>query len=174
MGTQLPDKQATITDADYSDDPVLGNVTFDELVHNGYVQAKAFCDGGADVIIIETQIDIIETKAVIFGCVQAFEETGRRLPIQCQVTLDTSGRMLFGTDIAAALTTLESLPIDIVGLNCSTGPDYMREPMRYLCENSRLPVSCIPNAGLPLNVNGQDFYPMEPEPMGQELAAFVS
>src|SRR5688572_4591204 len=157
-----------------SDDPVLGNVTFDELVHNGYVQAKAFVDGGADVIIVETQIDLIETKAIIFGCTRAFEETGKRLPIQCQVTLDTSGRMLFGTDIAAALTTLESLAIDVIGLNCSTGPDYMREPMRYLCENSRLPVSCIPNAGLPINVDGQPHYPMGAEEMGKDLLAFVA
>ncbi|HET7767140.1 MAG TPA: methionine synthase [Chloroflexota bacterium] len=156
-----------------SDDPVLGNVTFEELVHNAHVQAKAFVDGGADVIIIETQIDLIETKAMIFGCTRAFEETGKRLPIQCQVTLDTSGRMLFGTDIAAALTTLESLAIDVIGLNCSTGPDYMREPMRYLCENSRLPVSCIPNAGLPINVDGQPHYPMGPEEMGKDLIAFV-
>src|SRR5918995_1429925 len=144
-----------------------------ELDHNGYVQAKAFVDGGADVIIIETQIDLIETKAIIFGCTRAFEETGKRIPIQCQVTLDTSGRMLFGTDIAAALTTLESLAIDVIGLNCSTGPDYMREPLRYLCENSRLPVSCIPNAGLPINVDGQPHYPMGPEEMGKDLIAFV-
>jgi 5-methyltetrahydrofolate--homocysteine methyltransferase len=157
-----------------SEDPVLSAVTFDELAESGYQQAKAFVDGGADLVIIETQIDILETKAMIFGCLRAFEETGTRLPIQCQVTLDTSGRMLFGTDIAAALTTLEALPIDLIGLNCSTGPDYMREPIRYLCERAALPVTCIPNAGLPLNVNGQDFYPMEPEPMGRELAEFVT
>ncbi|HEV2122040.1 MAG TPA: homocysteine S-methyltransferase family protein, partial [Chloroflexota bacterium] len=156
-----------------SEDPVLGAVTFQELEENAFVQAKAFVDAGADVIIIETQIDMLETKAMIFGCVRAFEETGKRLPIQCQVTLDTSGRMLFGTDIAAALTTLEALPIDLIGLNCSTGPDYMREPIRYLCERSSLPVTCIPNAGLPLNVDGQACYPLEPEPMARELAAFV-
>jgi 5-methyltetrahydrofolate--homocysteine methyltransferase len=156
-----------------SDDPVLGAVTFEELVHNGYVQAKAFVDAGADVIIIETQVDILETKAMILGCVRAFEETGKRLPIQCQVTLDTSGRMLFGTDIAAAVTTLEALPIDVIGLNCSTGPDYMREPIRYLCERTILPVSCIPNAGLPLNVDGLAVYPLEAEPMARQLAEFV-
>src|SRR6266542_6922680 len=155
------------------DDPVLSNVTFDELADGAYVQAKAFVDGGADVVIIETQIDMLETKAVIFGCVRAFEETGKRLPIQCQVMLDTTGRMLFGTDIAAALTTLEALPIDLIGLNCGVGPDYMREAIRYLCENAALPVTCIPNAGLPLNVNGQDHYPLEPEPMAKELFDFV-
>ncbi len=156
-----------------SDDPVLSAVSFDELADGARIQAKAMVDGGADLIIIETQFDLLETKALIFGCLRAFEETGRRLPIQCQVTLDTTGRMLFGTDIAAALTTLEALPIDLIGLNCSTGPEHMREPIRYLCEHAALPVTCIPNAGLPLNVDGRDFYPLEPEPMAQELLAFV-
>jgi 5-methyltetrahydrofolate--homocysteine methyltransferase len=157
-----------------SDDPVLSAVSFDELADGARVQARAMIDAGADLIIIETQFDILETKALIFGCLRAFEETGVRLPIQCQVTLDTSGRMLFGTDIAAALTTLEALPIDLIGLNCSTGPDYMREPIRYLCEHAALPVTCIPNAGLPLNVDGQAVYPLEPEPMARQLAEFVT
>ncbi|HEX2035264.1 MAG TPA: methionine synthase [Chloroflexota bacterium] len=156
-----------------SDDPVLSAVTFEQLVESAYVQTKAFVEGGADVVIVETQLDLLETKAMIFGAVRAFEETGKRLPIQCQVTLDTAGRTLFGTDIAAALTTLEALPIDLIGLNCSTGPDYMREPIRYLCEHSSLPVTCIPNAGLPLNVDGQEVYPLEPEPMARQLFEFV-
>src|SRR2546425_5983692 len=81
--------------------------------------------------------------------------------------------MLLGTDIAAALTTLESLPIDVIGLNCSTGPEHMREPIRYLAENCTRPVSCIPNAGLPLNVNGRAEYPMGPEEMAAQLGEFV-
>src|SRR5205085_11881675 len=116
----------------------------------------------------------LELKAAILGLQQAFGQTGRRLPIQAQVTLDTSGRMLLGTDIAAALATLERLPIDVVGLNCSTGPEHMREPIRYLAENSSLPVSCIPNAGLPLNVDGQAVYPLLPAPFANELAEFVT
>ena len=131
--------------------------------------------GGADLLLIETQQDILETKAAVHGAWRAFEETGIRIPVQTQITLDTSGRMLLGTDIAAALTTLESLPIvDVIGLNCSTGPDYMREPVRYLCAHSRKPISVIPNAGLPLNVDGLAVYPMKPVPLSETLAEFVT
>ncbi len=94
------------------------------------------------------------------------------MPIQAQITLDTSGRMLFGTDIASALVTLESLQIDVLGINCSTGPEYMREPIRYLVEHSPLPISVLPNAGLPLNVDGEAVYPMEPEPFSEMVAEF--
>ena len=146
---------------------------WEELAEGARLQVRAGIDAGADVIIIETQFDLLETKAFIAGARRAFQDTGRRLPIQCQVTLDTSGRMLFGTDVAAALAIVEALPVDIIGLNCSTGPDYMREPIRYLCENARLPVSCIPNAGLPVNVDGQAVYPLGAVPMAEELAEFV-
>ena len=156
-----------------SDDPAL-QAGFAELEESACVQTRAFVDGGADLVIIETQIDLLEAKATVFGALRAFEETGKRLPIQCQVMLDTSGRMLFGTDVAAALTGLEALPIDLIGLNCGVGPDYMREPIRYLCERSALPVTCIPNAGLPQNVDGQDMYSMGPEPMARDLLSFVA
>jgi 5-methyltetrahydrofolate--homocysteine methyltransferase len=146
---------------------------WEELTEGARLQVRAGIDAGADVVIIETQFDILETKAFIAGARRAFHDTGRRLPIQCQVTLDTSGRMLFGTDVAAALAIVEALPVDVIGLNCSTGPDYMREPVRYLCANSRLPVSCIPNAGLPVNVDGQAVYPLGAVPMAEELAEFV-
>ena len=96
------------------------------------------------------------------------------MPIQAQVTLDTTGRMLLGTDINAALAILEGMGIDVIGLNCSTGPEHMREPIRILGENSTLPVSCIPNAGLPLNVDGQAVYPLEPEPFANDLYEFVT
>ncbi len=97
------------------------------------------------------------------------------MPIQAQITLDVSGRMLLGTDVASALTTLEALRVDVIGLNCSTGPEHMREPIRYLTENASRPVSCIPNAGLPINTGtGDAVYPLEPEPMAQMLAEFVS
>jgi len=124
--------------------------------------------------LIETSQDILEVKAIIQGIQAAFSETGQVLPIQAQVTLDTTGRMLLGTDVAAARTILEGMGVDVIGLNCSTGPDYMREPIRHLTENSRLPVSCIPNAGLPLNVDGQAVYPMEPEPFAETLMEFVN
>jgi 5-methyltetrahydrofolate--homocysteine methyltransferase len=157
-----------------SDDPSLGNVRFGELVEAFRVQARGLVEGGADLLIIETQQDILETRASIFGARAAFVDLGRAVPIQAQVSLDVSGRMLLGTDIGAVLTILESLRVDVVGLNCSTGPEHMREPIRWLCEHTRLPVSCIPNAGLPRNVAGQAVYPLEPVPMAEELSRFVT
>jgi 5-methyltetrahydrofolate--homocysteine methyltransferase len=143
-----------------ADDPQLSDVDFDDLADVFREQALGLLRGGADVLLIETSQDILEVKAAITGIQQAFAETGIWLPIQAQVTLDTTGRMLLGTDITAALTILEDLPIDVIGLNCSTGPEHMREPIRVLGELSTLPVSCIPNAGLPLNVDGQAVYPL--------------
>ncbi|HZY40946.1 MAG TPA: homocysteine S-methyltransferase family protein, partial [Anaerolineae bacterium] len=158
-----------------TNDPTLSNITFQELVDIFREQSVGLIQGGADLLLIETQQDILETKAAVHGAWRAFEETGIRIPVQAQITLDTSGRMLLGTDIAAALTTLESLPIvDVIGLNCSTGPDYMREPVRYLCAHSRKPISVIPNAGLPLNVDGVAVYPMKPVPLSETLAEFVT
>jgi 5-methyltetrahydrofolate--homocysteine methyltransferase len=157
-----------------ADDPTLSDITFDELVDVFREQAAGLVAGGADLILIETSQDILEVKAAIIGVKQAFSDTGQRIPLQVQVTLDTSGRMLLGTDIAAVLATLERMGIDVIGLNCSTGPEHMREPIRYLAENSTLPVSCIPNAGLPLNVDGQAVYPMQAKPFADELADFVA
>ncbi|MCX7756459.1 MAG: homocysteine S-methyltransferase family protein, partial [Anaerolineales bacterium] len=156
-----------------ADDPELSNISFDELADIFREQTVGLIRGGVDVVLIETSQDILEVKAAIHGILRAFEQTGVWLPIQAQVTLDTSGRMLLGTDIEAALTILEGLPIDVIGLNCSTGPEHMREPIRILGESSRLPVSCIPNAGLPLNVDGQAVYPLEPEPFAEALFEFV-
>ncbi len=155
------------------DDPELSNVSFDDLVEVFCEQAQGLIEGGVDLLLIETSQDILEVKAAIRGIHQAFEDTGVWLPIQAQVTLDTTGRMLLGTDIAAVQTILEGMGIDAIGLNCSTGPDYMREPLRILGEQSPLPVSCIPNAGLPLNVDGQAVYPLEPEPFATTLAEYV-
>src|SRR5206468_2150208 len=157
-----------------SNDPVLSNTTFAALETNYYTQAKYLVEGGVDVLLVETAQDILEVKAAIAGFERLFAELGRRVAVQAQVTLDTSGRMLLGTDIASAMTTLEALPIDIIGLNCSTGPEHMREPIRYLAAHAARPVSCIPNAGLPLNTGtGDAVYPLEPEPMAQMLGEFV-
>ncbi len=154
-------------------DPELSNVTFDELKSVFCEQAIGLIEGGVDLLLIETSQDILEVKAAILGIQDAFLQTGKRVPLQVQVTLDTSGRMLLGTDISAVLAILEGLPIDVIGLNCSTGPDYMREPIQYLGENATLPVSCIPNAGLPLNVDGQAVYPLTPEPFAESLFEFA-
>ncbi len=157
-----------------TNDPELSNVSFDELVDVFHEQAVGLIRGGVDVLLIETSQDILEVKAAIIGIHKAFDETQVYLPIQAQVTLDTTGRMLLGTDVNATLAILEDMGIDVIGLNCSTGPEHMREPIRILGENSTLPVSCIPNAGLPLNVDGQAVYPLEPEPFANDLYEFVT
>ncbi|HSO12758.1 MAG TPA: methionine synthase [Anaerolineales bacterium] len=157
-----------------TNDPELSNISFDELVDTFREQAVGLIQGGVDVLLIETSQDILEVKAAIIGCHKAMDETQVYLPIQAQVTLDTTGRMLLGTDINASLAILEGMGIDVIGLNCSTGPEHMREPIRILGENSTLPVSCIPNAGLPLNVDGQAVYPLEPEPFANDLYEFVT
>ncbi|HJQ13654.1 MAG TPA: methionine synthase [Anaerolineales bacterium] len=157
-----------------ANDPDLSNVSFDDLAETFREQAVGLIRGGVDLLLIETSQDILEVKAAITGIHKAFDETGTYLPIQAQVTLDTTGRMLLGTDVNAALAILEGMGIDVIGLNCSTGPEHMREPIRILGENAVLPVSCIPNAGLPLNVDGQAVYPLEPEPFANDLYEFVT
>jgi 5-methyltetrahydrofolate--homocysteine methyltransferase len=156
-----------------AEDPALSNITFDQLADVFRQQAVGLIAGGVDVLLVETSQDILEVKAAVAGIHLAFQETGMALPVQVQVTLDTSGRMLLGTDIGAALAILEALAIDVIGLNCSTGPDHMRAPVAFLGEKASLPVACIPNAGLPLNVDGEAVYPLGPEPFAQALAEFV-
>jgi 5-methyltetrahydrofolate--homocysteine methyltransferase len=155
------------------DDPLLSNVTYDEIAGVFKEQALGLIEGGVDLLLIETSQDILEVKAIITGIGQAFSESGVYLPIQAQVTLDTNGHMLLGTDIQAVMTILQGLPIDVIGLNCSTGPDHMREPIRVLGEQACLPVSCIPNAGLPMNVDGQAVYPLLPEPFADTLTEYI-
>src|SRR5687768_10618264 len=157
-----------------SSDPVLSATTFGELSAQFYEQAKYLIEGGVDVLLVETSQDILEVKAALTGFERLFAELGRRIPVQTQVTLDTSGRMLLGTDIASALTTLQAMQVDVIGLNCSTGPEHMREPVRFLTEHASLPISVIPNAGLPLNTGtGEAIYPLEPIPMAGMLREFV-
>ncbi|MGQ9850831.1 MAG: methionine synthase [Aggregatilineaceae bacterium] len=156
-----------------SDDPDLSQITFDELASVFYEQARGLVEGGVDVLLLETSQDILEVRAAVVGIHRYFADAGVRIPLQVQVTLDTSGRMLFGTDIASALTTLEALPIDVIGLNCSTGPEHMAGPVKYLTEHSTRPISVLPNAGLPINVDGQAVYPMQPEPFAAMLSEFV-
>ncbi|HXD57378.1 MAG TPA: homocysteine S-methyltransferase family protein, partial [Thermoleophilaceae bacterium] len=158
-----------------SDDPTLGRITFGELVEVFKEQAQGLVEGGADLIIIETAQDILEVKAAIFGAREAFKLTGRSLPIQTSVSLlPNGGKMLLGTDIASVLTTLTALDVQVIGLNCSTGPEDMRDAIRYLGEFSPVPVHCIPNAGLPLQgPNGETIFPEEPDPLAASLQEFV-
>src|SRR5215208_1025573 len=116
-----------------SDDPTLGQIRFGELVETFTEQATGLLQGGVDLIIIETAQDILEVKAAVFGTREAFKQTGTTLPIQCSVSLlPNGGKMLLGTDISAALATLEALDVDVIGLNCSTGPEDMRDAVRFL------------------------------------------
>src|SRR5436190_12780389 len=123
-----------------SEDPSLGQIRFHELVDVFTQQAQGLVEGGADLIIIETAQDILEVKAAVFGAREAFKRTGKALPIQCSVSLlPNGGKMLLGTDIRAVLTTLAALDIQVLGLNCSTGPEDMRDAIRFLGETSPLP-----------------------------------
>src|SRR6201996_6476265 len=158
-----------------STDPTLGDITFGRLAEVFAEQATGLVNGGADLIIIETAQDILEVKAAIFGARRAFKETGRALPLQISVSLlPNGGKMLLGTDIQSVLTTLTAMEVDVVGLNCSTGPEDMRDAIRFLGETSPLPVHCIPNAGLPLQgPDGETIFPEEPEPLAATLGEFV-
>jgi 5-methyltetrahydrofolate--homocysteine methyltransferase len=158
-----------------SNDPTLGDISFTRLVEVFTEQARGLVEGGADLIVIETAQDILEVKAAVFGAREAFKETGTALPIQTSVSLlPQGGKMLLGTDIAAVLTTLEALDVQVIGLNCSTGPEDMRDAIRFLGEHSPVPVHCIPNAGLPLQgPNGETIFPEEPEPLAASLQEFV-
>jgi 5-methyltetrahydrofolate--homocysteine methyltransferase len=158
-----------------STDPTLGNITFGRLVEVFAEQAQGLVEGGADLIMIETAQDILEVKAAIFGAREAFKQTGRTLPIQCSVSLlPNGGKMLLGTDIQSVLTTLTALEIDVIGLNCSTGPEDMRDAIRFLGEVSPLPIHCIPNAGLPFQgPDGETIFPEKPEPLAATLGEFV-
>ena len=156
-----------------SEDPELGKLGLADLVEAFRDQARGLVEGGADVLILETCQDILEMKAQIIAAREAMALAGRVVPIQCSITLDPTGRMLLGTDVRGALATLEAMNADIIGLNCSTGPDLMRDSVRYLCENASTPIHCIPNAGLPINDGGRTLYPMRPEPFAETLREFV-
>src|ERR671925_659340 len=158
-----------------SEDPSLGKITFRELVAVFTEQAQGLLEGGADLIIIETAQDILEVKAAVFGTREAFTRTGRRTPIQTSVTLlPNGGKMLLGTDISSALATLEALKVDVIGLNCSTGPEDMRDAIRFLGEYSPRPIHCIPNAGLPhQGPNGETVFPETPDQIATVLGEFV-
>ncbi|MHB1568815.1 MAG: methionine synthase [Solirubrobacteraceae bacterium] len=158
-----------------SEDPTLGAIAFAELVDVFEQQAMGLIEGGVDLVIIETAQDILELKAAVFGVRRAAAKHTRSLPIQCSVSLlPQGGKMLLGTDISAVLATLEALRVDGIGLNCSTGPEDMRDAIRFLGELSPVPVHCIPNAGIPIQgPNGETIFPEEPEPLADALGEFV-
>ena len=154
-------------------DPTLSAITYPQLVELFREQTIGLLAGGADLLQIETMQDILETRAAITGARRAFTEAGRAVPLQVSVALDVTGRMLLGTDIGAVAAILRGMKADIIGTNCSVGPEHLREPVRYLCQECDLPVVVVPNAGLPLNVDGETVYPLGPSEMAEQMAAFV-
>ncbi|RMI32289.1 methionine synthase [Nocardia stercoris] len=154
--------------------PTLGHTTFDVL-RGAYLEAAlGMLDGGADAILIETCQDLLQVKAAVLGSRDAMARLGRRIPIITHVTVETTGTMLVGSEIGAALTALEPLGIDMIGLNCATGPDEMSEHLRHLSKHAQIPVSVMPNAGLPvLGANGAE-YPLAPDELATALRGFVT
>ncbi len=148
--------------------PSLGHIKFDAMVSAYREQALALIDGGVDVLLVETCQDILQAKAGLVAVFEAMQEAGKRLPVTVQVTLEATGTMLLGTEIGAALTTLEPFDVDVIGMNCATGPREMNDAVRYLSVNSPKYISVLPNAGLPQNVGGQAVYKLTP----QELADY--
>src|SRR5205807_641859 len=148
--------------------PSLGHIKFDDMAAAYEEQALALIEGGVDVLLIETCQDLLQAKAAVVGISDAMQKAGKRLPVTVQVTLEATGSMLLGTEIGAALTALEPFDIDILGMNCATGPREMNDGVRYLSVNSTKHISVLPNAGLPENVGGRALYQLKP----QELAEF--
>jgi 5-methyltetrahydrofolate--homocysteine methyltransferase len=152
----------------------LGQIPFGDM-RDGYRDAAAgLLAGGADLVIIETVQDLLQAKAAIIGARRAMAEVGRKVPLQVQVTIETTGRMLMGSEIAAALTTIDALRPDVIGVNCATGPAEMSEHLRYLTSHSRVPVSCLPNAGLPSVVEGRMHYDLTPEQLAEHHKRFAT
>ncbi|MEY3299079.1 MAG: Methionine synthase [Cyanobacteriota bacterium] len=153
--------------------PTLGHIDFDTLKDAYVEQARGLIDGGVDLMLVETCQDVLQIKAALNGIEEAFTQLGKRLPLMVSVTMEQQGTMLVGTEMAAALAILEPYPIDILGLNCATGPDLMKDHVKHLSEQSPFAISCIPNAGLPENVGGQAVYRLTPMELRMSLMHFV-
>ena len=153
--------------------PTLGHIDFDTLKNSYVEQVEGLYDGGADLLIVETCQDVLQIKAALNAIEEVFTKKGERLPIMVSITVEVMGTMLVGTEIGAALSILEPYPIDILGLNCATGPDKMKEHIKYLSEHSPFIISCIPNAGLPENVGGEAHYRLTPMELRMALMHFV-
>jgi 5-methyltetrahydrofolate--homocysteine methyltransferase len=153
--------------------PTLGHIDYDTL-YTGYItQVQGLYDGGVDLFLVETCQDVLQIKAALNAIEAVFTEKGDRRAIMVSVTIENFGTMLVGSEIAAAVSILEPYNIDIMGLNCATGPDLMKDHIRYLSEHSPFVVSCIPNAGLPENVGGQAHYKMQPIELKMSLMHFI-
>jgi 5-methyltetrahydrofolate--homocysteine methyltransferase len=154
--------------------PSLGHISYDEMTESFYRQMLGLFDGGVDLFCIETCQDILQTKSALSAAMRIFSEKRKKLPVITSVTVETMGTMLMGTEISAALTTLEPYDIiDVIGMNCATGPKEMEENIRYLCQNSPKPVFCMPNAGIPENVGGKAHYHLTPDDMEKWMTHFT-
>jgi 5-methyltetrahydrofolate--homocysteine methyltransferase len=154
--------------------PSLGHTTYENLKVAYYTAAKGLADSGCDALLVETSQDLLQVKAALNGCRQAIGETDRDIVLIAQVTVETTGTMLLGSEIGAALNTLEPMGIDLIGLNCATGPTEMSEHLRYLSKNAKVAISVMPNAGLPvLGANGAS-YPLGPAELAVALEGFVN
>jgi len=154
--------------------PSLGHTTYENLKVAYYTAAKGLADSGCDALLVETSQDLLQVKAAVNGCRQAIKESQRDIVLIAQVTVETTGTMLLGSEIGAALNTLEPMGIDLIGLNCATGPTEMSEHLRYLSKNSKVAISVMPNAGLPvLGANGAS-YPLGPDELAVALDGFVN
>jgi 5-methyltetrahydrofolate--homocysteine methyltransferase len=154
--------------------PTLGHTTYDALRATYGDQAFGLLDGGADVLLVETCQDLLQLKAAVAGAFVGMRRAGRRVPLMAQVTVETTGQMLLGSDIAAALAAVEPLGVDVIGMNCATGPAEMGEHLRYLAQHARTRLSCLPNAGLPELRDGRPWYPLTPAELAEAHTRFVA
>ena len=154
--------------------PTLGQIRFADLRDSYEVLALGLLEGGADLLLVETVYDTLQAKAALQACRRAMARSGRQVPLQVQVTIELTGRMLLGTEIGAALASLEAMRPDVIGMNCATGPLEMHESLRYLSEHALVPISSLPNAGLPSVVDGVMHYDLTASELARHLAGFVS
>jgi 5-methyltetrahydrofolate--homocysteine methyltransferase len=153
--------------------PSLGHITFKEMMNAYYIQAKGLIEGGADLLVVETCQDVLQSKAALSGVFSCFNDLRKKIPVIVSITIESTSTMLLGTEISAALTSLEPYDVDVIGINCATGPAEMSEHIRFLSSNSPLPISCMPNAGLPENVGGKAVYKLSPDDFSKSLHHFV-
>ena len=156
-----------------SNDPDLGNISLNKITDAFDLQAQGLILGGVDVLLIETSQDILEVKLAITGSFNAMEKTGKKVPIISNVTLDRYGKMLLGTNVQSAYTTVSDMGISVFGLNCSTGPAEMESSIRWLDEQNELPILVMPNAGMPINEDGTAIYKMTSKDMSHQLGEFL-
>ena len=156
-----------------SNDPDLGNVPLNTIIEAFELQAQGLIQGGVDVLLIETSQDILEVKLAITGSFNAMEKIGKKVPIISNVTLDKYGKMLLGTNIQSAYTTVSDMGVSVFGLNCSTGPVEMESSIRWLDEQNELPILVMPNAGMPINEGGNAVYKMTSKDMSHHLGEFL-